>query len=168
MFQTSKQQFVTLCEESVDWNNARSWNIKGRSESLSARRVWIEIYTCSVLGYHFIVTLCEESVDWNLSLITRYIPYISHSLRGECGLKSVYSIGLHNMLRHSLRGECGLKSLEDGYPDFRECHSLRGECTSKLVTLHKNRITFYRSICRRQRRQVLCYLYLHKTVKYCY
>lgn len=69
---------------------------------------------------------------------------------------------------HSLRGECGLKSLEDGYPDFRECHSLLGECTSKLVTLHKNRITFYRSICRRQRRQVLCYLYLHKTVKYCY
>ena len=56
--------------------------------SLSARRVWIEIiYVFSIIA-----------------------KYMGHSLRGECGLKYVFTPPVVTYLGHSLRGECGLKS----------------------------------------------------------
>ena len=85
---------VTLCEESVDWNKIsgpsdvtlQGHSLRGEcglkffltyhnqtlSESLSARRVWIEIIFRS---QNQIVKVC-------------------HSLRGECGLKFFEVIGI--------------------------------------------------------------------------
>ena len=79
-------------------------------KSLSARRVWIEIGLKTVARSGPEASLSARRV-WIEILIIRFGLTVSsrHSLRGECGLKSLWLPSSLCMLCHSLRGECGLK-----------------------------------------------------------
>ena len=59
------KQFVALRKESVDRNTINKSSIRHRSESLSARRAWIEIPL--IVGFPGVlgVALRKESVDRN-------------------------------------------------------------------------------------------------------
>ena len=112
---------VTFCEEGVDWNNARDWAKKGRDESPSVRKVWIEIQSysaqdwlmclspsvrkvwieiwfCILLLLLPMVTFCEEGVDWNGSVMSLLARAASHLLWGRCGLKCMWEYARENLI----------------------------------------------------------------------
>ena len=76
---------VALRKESVDRNIAGTASAKGHSESLSARRAWIEIVFIFAGKAPYMVALRKESVDRNC-LIGKNRPSVgSRSPQGERG-----------------------------------------------------------------------------------
>ena len=122
---------VTACEGCVDWNIVyRSiipypfrHSLRGLcglkflmlhslvhfAMSQPARAVWIEITCTFSLSIMSWVTACEGCVDWNSAWRLEILSWVSHSLRGLCGLKFPDWIRNGGRISHSLRGLCGLK-----------------------------------------------------------
>ena len=61
-------QVVALRKESVDRNTINKSSIRHRSESLSARRAWIEISALLAIDTKSRVALRKESVDRNMKI----------------------------------------------------------------------------------------------------
>ena len=88
--------------------------------SLSARRVWIEIEEMASTGEYF-GSLSARRV-WIEILSSQRPGLISlrHSPRGGCGLKSYSELGRCWCYSHSPRGGCGLKSIKTEGLSYRE------------------------------------------------
>ena len=82
--QLCKVDCVALRKESVDRNNKMWGKTISRAMSLSARRAWIEIFSCALLLLA-LVALRKESVDRNAYISLLQTFDIGRSPQGERG-----------------------------------------------------------------------------------
>ena len=90
---------VTFRKEGVDWNKICRKAMKERLASPSARKVWIEIISTTILTFLLDVTFRKEGVDWNRRNAGRSDTEICHLPQGRCGLKLYKSVLPPSLIR---------------------------------------------------------------------